>query len=126
MIELPGNASKIDDYYSKFFKLSDADYGIYIDPSLSNFEEVFNDMTNLSYLLQKIIRDNINNNVYDFFDYYKYNNDYKEKILKELLEELNNSNTINDINSPFYKSKFNNILIDSSIIIIIKEKMILY
>lgn len=115
LIELPGNASKkIDNYYSNFFKLSDADFGIYIDPSLSNFDEVYQDMIYLSYVLQTKIRENFNNNIYEFFEYYKYNDDFKKKILNELLENLNNSETIQDQNSPFYKCKFNKILIDKN------------
>ena len=114
LIELPGNASKkIENYYSQFFKLSDADYGIYIDPTLPNFEEVHRDMTDLSFILQSKIRDNFYNDIYDFFDYYKYNDTFKNKILNELVDNLNNSNTVNNVSSPFYKCEFKSALIDN-------------
>ena len=50
MHELPGNVSdQIINYYKDSFKKSDADFTIYINPQLKNFDEVDEDINNLTF-----------------------------------------------------------------------------
>lgn len=103
--ELPGNAQDIFfEYYSKFFKKSDADFSIYIHPELENYDKVYEDITTLSYLLLNIMR------IYfllqpTYFDYNKNNRLIQMGILFESLENLNKAYTLQNTESTYYQNK---------------------
>jgi len=85
--ELPRASSKIiTDYYDQFFKRSDADFSIYVNPVLENYDQVHSDMTYLSYLLQFYIRKNFSHHLTDYFDLFKYSRDFKTHLLSEYYE----------------------------------------
>ena len=57
--QLPGVASTVlNDYYKDSFKKSDADFSIYINPKFPEpqFRKIFEDMTNLAFLLLNHLR----------------------------------------------------------------------
>ena len=107
LAELPNLAAKeIHDYYDKFFKRSDADFSIYINPKISIYDTVFKDMTELSYLLQVYIRDIFMSDLSQYFDFYKYSSEYKTHILDEYKKVLEESNSVKDPdNKIFYGLK---------------------
>lgn len=87
--ELPGNISDIlNKYYYNEFKKSDADFSIYINPLLHNFEEIFEDITNISYLVLSHIRLIFLLNEEKYFDFYKHNDDLKRDLLLEYFKKL--------------------------------------
>uniref|UniRef100_A0A6C0IVN0 Uncharacterized protein n=1 Tax=viral metagenome TaxID=1070528 RepID=A0A6C0IVN0_9ZZZZ len=116
IMELPDLAGKkINDFYKKFFKRSDADFSIYINPELEDYDKIYNDWCLISYHLQYRIREIINNNLTDYFDYFKYNNGYKQEILKKNLKEFNNSNSVKDIdNTKYYKANFTDLILKNT------------
>lgn len=83
-------------YYSDSFKKSDADFSIYIDPSVTNFSEIYEDMINLSYLLQREIRKVFTANLSNYFEYYRLNETGKKQILEKYLKKLNETSTVKE------------------------------
>ena len=102
--------------YSSYFKKSDCDFGIIINPNfeIKYFEEVYADMTRLSYLLCNRIRNIFLTNLQKYFDLYKYKDKYINDLLSKLIKNLNN-NIINKLstNSELYNSKVINIALGS-------------
>lgn len=105
--ELPGLAAhEIGDYYQKFFKRSDADFSIYIDPKLETYDNVYNDMILLSYVLQRKLRAEFEENPERFFDVYKYTTDYQKEIFQPYFNRIRDANVFKDPNnSQFYRKK---------------------
>lgn len=103
LIEMPGHAHEaINAFYMPYFRRSDADFSINIDPKLSNFEEVHRDMTNLTWLLQQYIRDRMAAQPWVFFDFYRLNRAARHEILEEYLQALNESDTLRDETSDLF------------------------
>jgi hypothetical protein len=103
--ELPRSASyKVNKYYENFFKRSDADFSIYINPSLENYDKIYKELTTLSYMLQVKIRQVFLENPTKYFEFYKYTKEHQSIMLEPFFKKLQESNSINDINnSKFYK-----------------------
>lgn len=83
-----GTADILLNFYSKFFKRSDADFSIIINPKLDNYENVFNDMSLLTYNLLKHIQSIFQINKTRFFEWYKYDDIEKKVLLNELYTEV--------------------------------------
>lgn len=83
-----GTADILLNFYSKFFKRSDADFSIIINPNLDNYENVFNDMSLLTYNLLKHIQSIFKINKTRFFEWYKYDDIEKKVLLNDLYKEV--------------------------------------
>ena len=95
--ELPRAASKIiTDYYEQFFKRSDADFSIYIQPDLKDYDRIYDDMTYLSYLLQVYIRKIFSDNLTEFFELFKFNTAYKKELLTEYFNRASDAKALKD------------------------------
>lgn len=100
LISLPGAAKKIIwSYYQEFFTRSDADFGIYINPKISNFQEIHTELTFLAFILQYMIREQFMEYPSHYFTYARYNDDMKKLVLKDLLDNLNKAKALNEANS---------------------------
>jgi len=108
LIELPGTASReINDYYKNYFKRSDADFAIYINPFIPQYETIFSELTYISFLLQDKIREQFVENPTYFFEFEKYNEEAKRNILAELLDSLNKADSLaKEENDDYYGAKF--------------------
>ena len=90
LFDISGGTSDILlNYYSKFFKRSDADFSIIINPKLDNYENIFDDISLLSYNLLKYIQSIFDINKTRFFEWYKYDDIQKTHLLNELYKEIN-------------------------------------
>lgn len=90
LFDISGGTSDILlDYYSKFFKRSDADFSIIINPKLDNYENIFDDISLLSYNLLKYIQSIFDINKTRFFEWYKYDDIQKTHLLNGLYKEIN-------------------------------------
>ena len=90
ILELPANATRqVDAFYRPYFKRSDADFSIYIHPDIADYDRVYRDMTLLAYLLQSQIRNVFLASPVDFFDFFKYNDEFRDAVEKKNVEELN-------------------------------------
>ena len=111
LVELPGMASReINNYYQNYFKRSDADFTIYINPKLQNYNIIFEELTFLSYLVQFIIREEFVSNMDFYFEYDKYNDETKKNILEDFLNKINKASSLNnDENTEYFETKFVNV-----------------
>jgi hypothetical protein len=97
--------------FANFFKKSDSDFSIIINPDLPNYELVYNDMIRLSYIIQKLIRDKIFNKTpkgdgNDVFSYIEYNDAKKQVVLKKAFEDIKSMNSVLDPeNDLFYQAQ---------------------
>lgn len=90
LLQLPISATReINNFYSQFFKRSDADFTIYLDPNIYNYDDIFYELTLLSYLLQIEIRNEFNKRPMYYFDFATRNGEYKEKVLTSYLNKMN-------------------------------------
>lgn len=95
--ELPLSVSQtIETFYKDSFKKSDADFSIYIDPRIPNYDLVYTDICNLTFLIENQIRNIFMSNPCYYFEYFRLNNDSKKMILGNYLNKLNESNTIKE------------------------------
>jgi hypothetical protein len=103
--ELPAVASEeLSDYYKNFFKRSDADFSIYIDPNIHNHSKTHHEIGVMSYLMLVHIRDRFLKHPETFFDFMKYSNKYRKEVLLEYLPKFNEAGEINFDNLVFLKT----------------------
>lgn len=108
--ELPNQAMyKLINEYKSYFKRSDLDFGIYINPYIQTGCKITQEITIISYKIQLIINDIIFNNKNLFFKWFKFNTSYQNSIIKSEINKLNNLDILNDKSSIFYNNKFINI-----------------
>lgn len=93
--------------FANFFKKSDSDFSIIINPDLPNYNRVYDDMIRLSYLIQLLVRDKIFNKIpkgdkNDVFTYIEYNNAKKEVVLKKAFEEMKSMKSISDPDNELF------------------------
>jgi hypothetical protein len=114
MREINWSASKLlHEFYDKSFKISDSDFSIIINNSIDNYNEVYQDMIELNYLVQNKIRHIlISEDYFDisdkylYYDFNKYSNKYKAYLLNKLLDSVKDMNCLKDENNPtFYNLK---------------------
>lgn len=117
MNRLPGDVEDIlKNTYEPYFAKSDLDYSVYIDPKLENYDEIFNDICHLCYLIQILFKDIVHNSPHIFFDWYKYDNEYKNFILYHFYNEIKKTNrcTRDPKNGTFYHHEVVNILFENN------------
>lgn len=108
--ELPNKAMyKFISEYKKYFKRSDLDFGIYINPKLNNSNIIVENITIISYNIQLVINDILINNKNLFFKWFKYSTEQQKLLLNNLLNDLNKLDILNNKSSIYYNNKFTNI-----------------
>tara|TARA_B110000211_G_scaffold186207_1_gene211337 strand:+ start:2113 stop:3660 length:1548 start_codon:yes stop_codon:yes gene_type:complete len=101
--ELPARVSNsLEEFYKKFFKRSDADFSIYINPELENYDTIYDEWCILSYHIQDHIRSTIESDMTDYFDYFKYADTYADKIMAGYLNEFKGANSLSDVDNEMY------------------------
>ena len=111
--ELPNLVSKkLKSFYDAFFKRSDADFSIYLNPFLENYENLYEEIIRLSYRVQVEIKEELENNLMSYFDIFKYKPKYFKKKMENYLANLNNSHTVKDSFNRYYMTEFEDINID--------------
>lgn len=92
LLELPSSATKeIAQFYSQFFQRSDADFSIYVDPTLKPYDEIYHEITLLAYLVQDKIRDHFHAHLMTYFNFFQYNAVYQSEVLFPYLGKFNES-----------------------------------
>lgn len=116
--ELPGAAAnEIQNYYKNFFKRSDADFSIYIDPNLENYDRIYNDMILVGFVLQRRLRQEFMSNKTDYFDFYKYNHDFKAHSLEPYFKKMKSINSLSDPkNKTFYNKRVTNLVFEDVVL----------
>ena len=92
MLELPASATRsIEEFYAPFFKRGDADFTIYLDPDVEDYDDIYYELGLLSYLIQDNIRTWFMEHLMRYFDFFRYNSEYKKSILREYLDLFNDA-----------------------------------
>jgi hypothetical protein len=94
--------------YDKYFKASDADFSVYVNPKITNYLNIYSQVKNLLIVILNQIRCDFEADPLRYFDYFKYNKIVqKEIILNNLLTQLNDAAILKDsnLNSVYYGYK---------------------
>lgn len=95
--ELPFSVSeKIEEFYRDAFKKSDMDFSIYIDPRLPNYDKIYEDVCNLTFLLENQIRNEFIANLSFYFEFFRLNGPTQKSILEVYLNKLNDTGTVKE------------------------------
>lgn len=90
LLEIPSSATRaIEEFYAPFFKRSDADFTIYLRPSVADYDQTFKELSLISYLLQSQIRQNFADHKEKFFDYSRWKTELQDRTLKGYLDKFN-------------------------------------
>lgn len=84
-------SEQIDSFYSDAFKRSDADFSIYIRPTLSNYEEIYTQVCDLTFLIQNQIRNVFMTKGSDWFDFFRLSKDIQKETLVKYQNKLQES-----------------------------------
>jgi hypothetical protein len=104
--ELPRVAStKINNYYQKFFKRSDADFSVYIKPTVPNYDELYTKLSTISYYLQVKLRQEFEKDPGRYFEFYKYNKKEQDRIIELCYQKAQTLNSLTDINNTVFYNK---------------------
>lgn len=96
----------IDNNFRQYFKKSDLDFGIVINPRLQNWDIVYKDIQEIVYLTLNRIRNIFLLNLDNFFDFYKYNEYTKKKLMTNLWKWINDSKFMKNNNNVALTLKF--------------------
>lgn len=87
--ELPEYATEeIRQFYEPFFKRSDNDFSILLDPRVPNYDLTFAEVTTLAYHLQDYIRSLFMSDLERYFDFARYKPDFKQKVYARWLPKF--------------------------------------
>lgn len=78
----------ISRYYEPFFKRSDNDFSILLDPALEDYDAIFDEVTTLAYHLQVYLRTIFMDDLAKYFDVARYNEAYKQKVYAKWLPKF--------------------------------------
>ncbi|MFS8159611.1 MAG: hypothetical protein ACMG6E_05260, partial [Candidatus Roizmanbacteria bacterium] len=91
-LELPESTTRqIHEFYAPFFKRGDADFTIYLDPEIDDYDEVYREAALMSFLLQEKIRAWFDDHLMEYFDFFRYNSTYQSHIMQEYLQQFNDA-----------------------------------
>jgi hypothetical protein len=112
----PGDvANNLRDFYKDTFKKSDADFSIYINPYLPNYDQIYEDIKNITFLLLNRIREIFLKDPAKYFQFYRYNDQEKQKLLIEQINKLNKTNIVKNMEKGFCGS-FDGIMFANQIV----------
>jgi hypothetical protein len=114
---LPGYYSrKIQETYKDIMKRSDADFQIMVNANLTNYDEIFENIENLSFNILDLLKNYFNNNNEKYFLFSRYEKEYKQSILLTLLETFQKTNDEFVKNNPTANNyEFISVIIGSDI-----------
>uniref|UniRef100_A0A6C0CGA5 Uncharacterized protein n=1 Tax=viral metagenome TaxID=1070528 RepID=A0A6C0CGA5_9ZZZZ len=88
--ELPEHANaEIRKFYEPFFKRSDNDFSILLNPDLDDYDAIFSEVTTLAYHLQNYIRSIFMTDLTRYFDFARYRPEFRQKIYSRWLPKFN-------------------------------------
>ncbi|VVU95437.1 hypothetical protein CPAV1605_1188 [seawater metagenome] len=94
--------------YEQYFKKSDADFTIYINPNMDEaiFREIYDDLSVMTYICLNYIRAIFYQNLPGHFSYARLSTQIKKEILTSYLKKLNESPSLKDPSNEFNGGKF--------------------
>ena len=104
--EFPYESVKyLREYYKPYFKRSDADFSIYINPELKSREKIISDLSTIAYYIQVKLRKKFLLNPGKYFDYFNYSRTYQQGILDKYTELYQNAESLQNPENPIYYGK---------------------
>jgi len=105
--EMPRQSRKlIETFYADFFKRSDADFSIYVNPKLREYDTIYQDMVWLAYILQVEIRNQFSATPTTYFNFVRYSKLYADRLLRPFYQKGVEANSfIDENNSKYYGHK---------------------
>ena len=112
----PGLAAIIiENKYNNYIKKSDLDYSIYIDPSLENYDNIYNDICLIEFRIQLLLKKIFMMKPSIFFNWYKFNKNHQKDILNQkYIKKANKLNCFIDPINEFFNNKVSSILLQDS------------
>jgi hypothetical protein len=80
--------------FDNYFKISDSDFTILINPELDNFQEILDDVTKITYYLLNEIRKKIIGNIILYLSYFDLSTEEKKRKLNNLINTVNDSSEV--------------------------------
>jgi hypothetical protein len=108
---LPNNIQGIyEEKYKQYFKKSDMDFSIFIDDTLPDekYQQIYNELIDISYYTLFYIREEIEENQHEYFEFARYNDKYQTYLLRELRNDINKiikKKSVDDIYNTDYICK---------------------
>ena len=98
---------KFIEEFKCYFKRSDLDFGIYINPNFNL--DISNEISIISYKIQLLITEILLKNKNICFKWFKYEEKYQQEILRKILGNINNARCFKNKESIYYNNKLTNI-----------------
>lgn len=111
-----GSLKSIDEYFGYLYSKSDNDYTIYVkkgDMSDEDYVLLTDEVTEFSYLILALIRNEMFSDMKKNFNYYNKNPEEKAKAMKNIIDSLNktvNENAMTKQNGRFVSCQLDNIV----------------
>lgn len=115
LYQLPSSvAERLKSKYKPFFKRSDADFGIYVNPEvLKKIPKIYDEMAELTYEVQYHLREKFSLDPTRYFKFMKLSRSMQSKILNNYLSKLQNANSLTTENSKWKNVKINKLMFDT-------------
>lgn len=123
LIQFYSSLTNTLDHFDQYFKISDADFTIVINPDINanvvkkNFSQILSDMNKLTYNCLLDIRAELIKNRNEYFDFFSLEPNVKIEKLKKLSNDMNNTVVLNNkkigmSNMPFLGSEVVDLIFD--------------
>lgn len=101
----PEARSVLQEKYEQFFKRSDADFSILVNPAKVkekglDYEKTMTELVNLTYKKLNDIRSEMETNAPKYFGFLQFSSDYRSKVLAEYLAKAKETPDLKDPNNP--------------------------
>lgn len=107
-------SNEIEQMYMDSFKRSDADFSIYIRPTLNDYEQIYREVCDLTFLIQNEIRNIFMKNRDSWFEFFKKDKNIQKETLGKYLKKLQESNYVKEYNKTISGIMFGDIKVDSN------------
>jgi len=95
----PAYRDLLKNEYGGYFKRSDSDFSIYIDPGLANYDQVLEEVTELTFAELNNIRNDFFANPERYFDFLRFKKDYASGQIMPLLASAQKNKAKDDPNN---------------------------
>ena len=94
--------------YEQYFKKSDADFTIYINPNMdeAKFRKTYDDLSVMTFICLSYIRAIFFQDLASHFSYARLNKNIKQQILTSYLGKLNSSSSLQDQTNEYFGGEF--------------------
>jgi hypothetical protein len=96
----------IEEYYKDILSKSDADFQIMINPKIENYQEIYDDILKICYIVLNRLRNYFLKNLDKCFEYFSKSETYKKEALTKLLLKMNDATDKLEENNKYVNYNF--------------------